>query len=388
LWKIDGYSATIARLQHALALEPGRNLFEFQYDWRRDNRVAARKLARAAHQWLSSWREHSGNENEKLVLVAHSMGGLVARYFLECLDGWRDSRALLTFGAPYRGSLNALGYLANGYAKSIGPLKVDLSATLRSFTSIYQLLPAFECVDAGDGRLHRVSEMTDVPNVDAPRAADALRFHREIRENQEANSKLDAYREQGYRIFPIVGVQQPTFQSALMRAGKLELLQTLQGKDNSGDGTVPRVSATPLELSKANRETFVAEVHASLQNFAAALDQVTSVLAGEDIDLSKINFAIGVNTVSLDLDDVYPASAVTVRAAPAEAATLSATIAEASTRAVVKELPLGHSEGEQISATTALPPGNYRITVHGADGDEVQPVTDVALVVEEAGAAA
>ena len=31
---------------------PGENFFEFPYDWRRDNRVAARKLAREAQGWL------------------------------------------------------------------------------------------------------------------------------------------------------------------------------------------------------------------------------------------------------------------------------------------------------------------------------------------------
>src|SRR4029434_11089128 len=31
--------------------------------------------------------------------------------------GWRDCRALITFGTPYRGSANALNYLANGYKK-------------------------------------------------------------------------------------------------------------------------------------------------------------------------------------------------------------------------------------------------------------------------------
>ena len=141
LWKIDGYSGLRARLQTALELELNRNLFDFPYDWRRDNRVSGRKLQCLCHSWLQNWRETSGNSDAKLVLVGHSMGGLVARYFLEVLGGWKDTRALITFGTPYRGSLNAVGYLANGYAKSIGPLDIDLSETLRSFTAVYQLLP-------------------------------------------------------------------------------------------------------------------------------------------------------------------------------------------------------------------------------------------------------
>src|SRR5262245_50232865 len=106
LWKIDGYSTTKAELIY----------FDFPYDWRRDNRVSARKLQQSTHKWLQAWRLESGNPSAKLVLIGHSMGGLVSRYFLEVLEGWRDTRVLVTFGTPYRGSLNAVGFLANGYA--------------------------------------------------------------------------------------------------------------------------------------------------------------------------------------------------------------------------------------------------------------------------------
>jgi triacylglycerol esterase/lipase EstA (alpha/beta hydrolase family) len=43
------------------------------------------------------------------------MGGLISRYYLEVLEGWRDCRALVTFGTPYRGAVDAVNYLANGY---------------------------------------------------------------------------------------------------------------------------------------------------------------------------------------------------------------------------------------------------------------------------------
>ena len=177
LWKIDGYSKTKASLLQRAGLEENKNYFDFPYDWRRDNRVSGRRLGEAARGWLKAWRTSSGNENAKLVLIGHSMGGIVARYFLEVLEGWRDTRSLITFGTPYRGSLNAVGYLANGYAKGIGPLKVDLSETVRSFTAIYQLLPTFKCIDKGDGAVVRVGETSGLPNIDAARAAKALAFH-------------------------------------------------------------------------------------------------------------------------------------------------------------------------------------------------------------------
>ena len=379
LWKIDGYSGLIERLRSALGLEPGKNLFEFAYDWRRDNRVSARRLQRFSHEWLNSWRSQSGKGDAKLILVAHSMGGLVSRYFLEVLEGWKNARALISFGTPYRGSLNALGYLANGYAKSIGPLGVDFSATLRSFTAVYQLLPAFECLDSGKGRLERIGEVQGIPGVDAKRAGDALAFYRQMRMAEEDNAKLAEYTKSKYEIFPIVGIAQPTFQSATFAGGRVSLLQHIGGKDNSGDGTVPRVSATPLELSSDHREIFVAETHASLQNFEAALVNLTGILTGTQIDLSGFNFAP--ETLSLDIADVYPSDAVTIRATPSGEVPVRAKLVDASTGEMVKEFALLR-EGDAYVATTNLPQGLYRVTTSAQFQGGPVSATDVFMTLD------
>jgi len=91
LWTIDGYTKVSKRLRMRLRLEPHANYFEFPYDWRRDNRVAARKLQRESAVWLARRREDY--PDAKMILIAHSMGGLISRYFLEVLEGWRDTRA-------------------------------------------------------------------------------------------------------------------------------------------------------------------------------------------------------------------------------------------------------------------------------------------------------
>jgi alpha-beta hydrolase superfamily lysophospholipase len=90
----------IARLQSALGLQNGKNLFPFPYDWRRDSRVSARHLHGLCQQWLTSWRESSGNPDAKVISLVHSMGGLIARYHLEVMGGWKDARALISFGTP------------------------------------------------------------------------------------------------------------------------------------------------------------------------------------------------------------------------------------------------------------------------------------------------
>jgi hypothetical protein len=118
LVKVDGYSALSHLITGHFEVIRGSvdnvrpaNFFEFPYDWRRDNRVAARLLKQFMDQRLALWRTYSGVAGAKVILLAHSMGGLVARYYLEVLEGWRDGRALITFGTPYRGSVNALSYL-------------------------------------------------------------------------------------------------------------------------------------------------------------------------------------------------------------------------------------------------------------------------------------
>ena len=115
LWGIDGYSAIAAMITGNFDVVPGRTFLQVPYDWRRDNRVAARKLAAVALPALHEQRKE--NPEAKLIILGHSMGGLVARYFLECMDGWKDTRMLITFGTPYRGSLNALNFLANGFSQ-------------------------------------------------------------------------------------------------------------------------------------------------------------------------------------------------------------------------------------------------------------------------------
>ncbi len=386
LWKIDGYSKLRSFVLKTFDVKLGENLFEFPYDWRRDNRVAARKLQREAAGWLQAWRKQSGNGDAKLILVGHSMGGLVSRYFLECLEGWRDTRALVTFGTPYRGSVKAVGTLANGLSKKIGPIGLDLTAMVRSLTSIYQLLPIYRCYDAGDGKLVRVTE-TGVPNVDPTRAAAARAFHDEIANAVTKNEQDEAYRRERYAIRPVIGTFQPTVQSAKSNGDGVELIASYEGADQDGDGTVPRVSATPLEVEHEENAMFAAQRHASLQNDDPVLTQLAGILSGLDLDLSAFR-ALPTVSVSLDLDDVYEhGEPIRVRAKPERQPgdALLALVEDATRRpddehpVEVARRPLRpDGDGWHVAELPPLDPGLYRATVLG--GGSIEPVTDVFAV--------
>src|SRR6185436_5246834 len=103
---------------------------------------------------------------------------------------------LITFGTPFRGSVKALGVLANGMPGPLSPL--DLSALVRSFTSVYQLLPIYPCSSDSRGRLLRPVDADDMPNVDRRRIKDAFDFHEEIRLANERNSRDTSYRSSRY----------------------------------------------------------------------------------------------------------------------------------------------------------------------------------------------
>ena len=373
LWKIDGYSKVSRYILDTFGVVPQQNFFQFPYDWRRDNRIAARQLKAKTDRWLHAWRQQ--NPEAKLILVGHSMGGLVARYFIECLEGWRDTRALVTFGTPYRGSLNALNFLARGMKKTLGPITLlDLSGLVRSFTSVYQLLPIYPCVDPGDGTLIRPSECSGIPGLDPGRARAADGFHREI-ENAVAAHLDDAeYRRNRYAIHPVVGTFQPTLLSARAAADDVQMLDALPGYEPDGDGTVPRVSATPIEYPHEEGAMFAAERHGSLQNNDGVLVQLAGILSGQDTSRVRAGTDIG-----LDIDDAFgPGEPVTFRARSKDPmAPLTAVLTAADQGQEVDRRSLGAAPDWQQAELAPLPPGTYRLTIAG---EGAEPVTDTFVV--------
>jgi pimeloyl-ACP methyl ester carboxylesterase len=375
LWKIDGYGKIVKAITSSFEVTEGKNFFQFPYDWRRHNRVAARKLAREAGLWLDAWRYSSGNADAKLILVAHSMGGLVSRYYLECLDGWRNTRALVSFGTPYQGSPDALDTLANGM--TWGPL--DLSALARQMTSIYQLLPVYPCYDAGDGRLVRVGETAGIPKVDAAKAAAALAFHREIEAAVESHKKDQKYLDARYRIYPVVGIGQRTNLSARSKNGKVEMLQTFEGKSLFGDGTVPRVAAIPIELGQNPMAAYAGTKHGSLQNTDHVILNLTGFLTGTSIDLGAFR---GTIRVALDVEDLtFDREPVTVRARPVSDVPLTATFWSGTTRLAEHTM---RPAGDEWQEAVFQPPGAgaYRVTI---DGEDVETAEDAFAVIERGG---
>jgi triacylglycerol esterase/lipase EstA (alpha/beta hydrolase family) len=394
LWKIDGYTKTAQMVTDHFHVTTGdiyndpvdkaANFYLFPYDWRRDCRVNAKILKRLIDQRLQRWRESSGAADAKVILMAHSMGGLVSRYYLEVLEGWRDSRALFTFGTPYRGSLNAVNFLANGYKK----LFLDLTEVMRSLTAVYQLLPIYKVINI-NGEFHRVAELNNLPNINPFKASDALTFHREIESAVERHRQNQQYL-QSFTVIPISGTDQPTLQSATLTNGQLvasrDVPAALKNRSDlgDGDGTVPKVSAIPLERSANLDNFFIAEQHGSLQNQAQVLDHLMNVLQVSQFTLSDLRAPQPAQSaIRLSLDDLYlPSEPIAIQAQVTDAsiASLKATIESISGGPPLHVDFVPQEKDWQLAIE--LPAGLYRIQVHAQGGESSPtPVNDLFEVV-------
>jgi hypothetical protein len=232
--------------------------------------------------------------------------------------------------------------------------------------------------------LARVTE-TSIEHVDERRARAALAFHKEIADAVAEHEQDEAYRSGGYAIRPVVGTSQPTAQSARPKSGKVELLRSYEGKDLGGDGTVPRVSATPLELDDEANAMFAAERHASLQNADPVLVQLAGAMSGLDIDFAAFRGLVPTVSLSLDLDDVYAVGEpTTFEVEPGEVLPepLTAIVENVDTGREVARQGLRPEAGGYGGEFSGLPAGVYRLTVVG--GGAVEPVTDLFAVLPEA----
>ena len=377
-WRIDGYAHFADQVQKRFGVKDGENYFELPYDWRRDNRVAARLLARKAHGWLKQWKASSGNADAKLILVGHSMGGIVARLFCELEGGWRETRTLITFGTPYSGSVNALEFLANGFRKGWGPFSVDLSDTLRSFTSVYQLLPSYRCIPGPRQSWRNLDEVDWAGTaVDGNRVRAAVTLHRELR--AAVDSRLRSG-EPGYDIRPVIGDFQRTRWAAQRVGDRVESRYLRALDEEGGDGTVPKISAVPHELMRGWRNVaFVSQKHASLQNDGPVIDHVGGLLVSKPLNPVDV-FPATDESVSLEVDDVTTTEPLVVRARAADPATALVARCAPVAGGPAREVPLAPSaDGWREAAVEGLPPQDYRVTVSGPG---VHAVTDVVSVID------
>lgn len=132
-----------------VAIDPHqRRYYVFAYDWRQDNVVTARKLDALIEQLRLDYRDPT----LKVDVVAHSMGGLITRYFLRYgtedvldgndfpvnLEGAAKLHTVVLLGTPNLGSVTSVHRMQQGWTLGLRRISAETLATL---PSLYQLFP-------------------------------------------------------------------------------------------------------------------------------------------------------------------------------------------------------------------------------------------------------
>jgi pimeloyl-ACP methyl ester carboxylesterase len=126
----------------------GRHFYIFTYDWRMDNVQTVRKL----DEFIKQIRVDHGDPDLEVDIIAHSMGGMIARYYMRygTVDVTTDNefpvnyhgegvvRRIVLLGTPNLGSVESLKAFIVG--RRIGLRRIP-PEVLITFPSFYQLFP-------------------------------------------------------------------------------------------------------------------------------------------------------------------------------------------------------------------------------------------------------
>lgn len=385
---LKGYDVLVNQLRslgyHEATGDRPANLVLAPYDWRLSNRYNGQRLATVVEPALERWRAQGGPyADARLVFVCHSMGGLVARWYVEKCGGHEVTRKLITLGTPWRGATNAIEQLVNGVRKGIGPLSINLTGFARSLPSLHQLMPEFACI--ADGSEYLKTTETTVPELRTDMVADAMAFHTTLQEAERARADSRGM------AHLIVGIRQPTNTTVRFSGGRATVSESFGAENDFGDGTVPLAGAIGHdERLDTNIAVRVPENHSALQCNRFVLDQVQELLTAAPVrrrDLSSVNVRARVpdlvvegEPLEVDVSAEMDADAGPL-AAGAVPASLEVTVHTEKGRVLAREVVAISNGGDTRASFAGLPPGTHTVTVTGTDpGAGVRPVTSSVLL--------
>jgi hypothetical protein len=181
----------------------------------------------------------------RVIVVAHSLGGLIARYWLGPLGGWRDCRALITVATPHQGVPKALDWLLNGVRVKSMTLR-SVTEVLREWPSSYDLLPSYPAVLSAAARPLRPLELDAIAG-----SALAPRVRRAAATAAETTASWSALAGRGEAptLAAVLSRRHATPNRAVLVGGQLRVTRDdpewLPHRGWRGDGTVPAISAIP-----------------------------------------------------------------------------------------------------------------------------------------------
>jgi hypothetical protein len=268
------------------------NVLAFPYDFRQSVERAAERLDHAIESTL---RLHAPNDTRRrVIVVAHSLGGLVARYWIGPLEGWRRCAALLTLGTPHRGAPKALDWLVNGVTLGTAHYRAATDA-LRSWPSMYELLPQYPAV--WEDTAARAIEFDVVPQRYSTLQRRLDGYLATFMRMAAAGRKVHDDIRSGWSDIP--ESQAPLFQALFTRGHGTPNMITLNPSGHlrireddppwrgnvgwRGDGTVPAICALPADLNDdLNAWRLSRQRHGDMADLSCSLD-VLDMFCGDSL---------------------------------------------------------------------------------------------------------
>ncbi|GHH84101.1 hypothetical protein GCM10018781_72710 [Kitasatospora indigofera] len=367
---VPGYGRLVRRIVHHFGdvridtarpgqpPDTGADVLLFPYDFRLGVRHAAERLRSEIAARLGDL--HTTARHRRVIVVAHSMGGLVARHWLGPGGGAPFCKALITLGTPHRGAPKALDVLVNGLP--VGPVRLaGLTRVLRTWPSVYELLPRYPALADPDGVDPLYPHQWDADPAFAVRAKAAFEVHRDI---ETAWTRL-AGTPQRPLLTAVFSRGHGTLQHGLLTSSGItvtkEAAPWLPNPTWHGDGTVPAISAIPIDAgTDLNARHVVTERHLALASTAAVVDLLAEH-EGEPLTAVRGDTPDG-PWLGLDLDEAAPAG----RPVPFRV-TLHGTQADERTRVRFRY----RTAGDRTAA-----PAPWREAVRATDGSSWHAVLD------------
>ena len=357
---------------------PSASVVEFSYDFRHG-------MARSAERLKDVIDAVRGDR--RVMVVAHSRGGLVARWWWGVLEGHRVCDGLITIGTPHRGAPRALDYLLNG-VRLAGVSLSEASEVLRGWPAMYELLPRYQAIHAGVDPTYPY-DIKEAPAGFRRQAREAYQRHLDL----EAACRVGAAESPGSAFLAFYSSGHDTPSRADVVNGRVEVTKRdpswlpTQGWEG-GDGTVPAISATPVDRVSVNERQWAPQHHLTL---AAAKQVVDHLAQFEQPSLGNVRGSADPAGpwIGLAYDDVAPAGApgsVGFRLngdATADGVIASATIKLAPQRAVPLEVTPDGADGAWRANLPGLTPGSYEFTValdHVGAVDRVEATSVVGVI--------
>jgi hypothetical protein len=369
---VTGYEGVLKALGH-----PNPTVLPVPYDFRLGIVPAAQRLddrVRGRLELLWPGEDH----RDRVIVVAHSMGGLVARYWIGVGGGSVVCRTLISLGTPHWGAPKALEILANGIRVKGVPVLSGLRDVLRTWPGLAELLPRYQAVvdgrrpeQGGTGHLWYPYEVPLPWHKWGTDPATAYKVHREI------ESAWEQLPRSGTQVVPRIGYGHGTLRSCTWDGSDVRVSrqpprwpQLGLWDADLGDGTVPAFAGLPVEMAEQPPDDYLVR---SRHGQLGALDEVTALVRRYEGRAGLTRYrgvehpavlGIGLEEVQAAGEPIEVSAALTGAGVDPAAAPVWMSVVDASTgrpSGVDVELAFDPATGDHRGALPGLPAGVWTV---------------------------